>query len=62
MYYYYCFCLVAKSCPTLCNPMDCACQARILEWVSISFSGDLPNPEVESASPALQVNSLPLSH
>ena len=40
-------CLVAKSCPTLCNPMDCSppgssvhgiSQARILEWVAIFFS------------------------
>ena len=39
--------LVAQSCPTLCNPMDCSLpsssahgilQAKILEWVSISFS------------------------
>ena len=39
--------LVTKSCPTLCEPMDCSLpgssghgilQARILEWVSISFS------------------------
>ena len=39
--------LVAQSCPTLCNPMDCRLprsslhgisQARILEWVAISFS------------------------
>ena len=39
--------LVAQSCPILCNPMDCSppgssvhglLQARILEWVSISFS------------------------
>ena len=39
--------LVAQSCPTLCNPMDCnppgSCvheifQARILGWVAISFS------------------------
>ena len=38
---------VAQSCPTLCNPMDCSppgssvhgiFQARILEWVAISFS------------------------
>ena len=42
------FCsLVAKSCPTLCDPMDYnppgssvheILQARILEWVVISFS------------------------
>ena len=38
--------LVTQSCPTLCNPMDCSppgfsvhgiLQARILEWVAISF-------------------------
>ena len=40
-------CLVAKLCPTLCNPMDYSLpgspvhgifQARMLEWVAISFS------------------------
>ena len=39
--------LVAKSCPTPCNPRDCSppgssvhriLQARMLEWVAISFS------------------------
>ena len=38
---------VTQSCPTLCNPMDCSLpgssihgvfQARVLEWVAISFS------------------------
>ena len=38
---------VAQSCPTLCDPMGCSLpafsvhgifQARILEWVAISFS------------------------
>ena len=24
-----CVCLVTKSCPTLCNPMDCACQVPL---------------------------------
>ena len=42
-----CSCLVTKSCPTLCDPMDCSppgssvhgiFQTRILEWVVISFS------------------------
>ena len=42
-----CFCLVAKLCPTLCDPTDCSppgssvhgiLQARTLEWVAISFS------------------------
>ena len=36
-----------QSCPTLCDPMDCSppgpsvhgiLQARVLEWVAISFS------------------------
>ena len=40
-------CLVTQLCPTLCDPMDCSLpgssvhgisQARILEWVVISFS------------------------
>ena len=40
-------CLVTELCLTLCNPMDCSppgssvhwvSQARILEWVAISFS------------------------
>ena len=38
---------VTQSCPTLCGPMDCSLrgfsihgifQARVLEWVAISFS------------------------
>ena len=38
---------VAQSCPTLCDPMDCSLpgssvhgifQARVLEWVAVSFS------------------------
>ena len=57
----------AQSCPTLCDPMDCSppgssahgiLQARILEWVAISFSRDLPNPGTESRSCVPQVNSL----
>ena len=44
---------VAQSCLTLCNPMDCSppgssvhgiLQARILEWVAISFSGESSQP------------------
>ena len=34
-------------------------QARILEWVPFPFPGDLPNPGIETRSPALQVDSLP---
>ena len=33
-------------------------QARILEWVAILFSRDLPDPAVELESPALQADSL----
>ena len=41
------FSSVTQLCPTLCNPMDCSplvssvhgiLQARILEWIAISFS------------------------
>ena len=46
-----------QSCPTLCDSMDCSpsgfsvggiLQARILEWVAISSSGDLQgsNPDL----------------
>ena len=34
-------------------------QARILEWVAFPFCRDLPNPEIEPRSPALQEDSLP---
>ena len=52
-------CSVTQSCPALCDPMDCSppgssdhgiLQARILEWVAIPFSRDLPNPEMEPTS------------
>ena len=48
-----CYCLVTKSCPTLCDPMDHSSlgssvyeisQARVLEWVSISFSRGYSQP------------------
>ena len=44
---------VAQSCPTLCDPVDCSLpgssihgilQARILEWVAISFSRGSSRP------------------
>ena len=49
------FSSVSQSCPTLCNPMDRSLpgssilgisQARILEWVAISFTRDLPDPGI----------------
>ena len=33
-------------------------QARILEWVALPSSRDLPNPGIEPRSPSLQVDSL----
>ena len=48
-----CYCLVTKCSPTLCDPMDCSppgppvhgiSQARILEWVAISFSRGSSQP------------------
>ena len=50
---------VSQSCLTLCNPMECSTpgssvhgifQARILDWVVISYSGDLPDQGVEPTS------------
>ena len=44
---------VVKSCPTVCDPMECSplgtsvsgiSQARILEWVAISFSWGFSEP------------------
>ena len=44
---------VTQSCPTLCDPMDCSLpgssihgilQARVLEWVTISFSRGSSRP------------------
>ena len=50
-------CEVVQSCPTLCDPcmVHGILQARMLEWVAISF----PNPGIEPRSPTLQVDSLP---
>ena len=44
---------VAQSCPTLCDPIDCSLsgssihgifQARVLEWIAISFSTGFSQP------------------
>ena len=40
-----CYCLAARYCLTL--------QARILEWIAISFSRESPNPGSELTSPTL---------
>ena len=63
--------LVAQSCLTLCDPMDSSLPgssvcgillARILKWVVISFSRDLPDSGIEPRSPALQTDLYHLSH
>ena len=43
------------------SPVHGLFQARILEWFAISFSRRSPDPGIEPGSPALQVDSLPLS-
>ena len=63
--------LVSQSCLTLGSPVDCdppgssvhgIILIRILECVVFPSPGDLPDPGIEPRSPALQANSLPLSH
>ena len=66
--------LLLLSCfshPTLCDPIDSSqrgssvpgiLQARMLEWVVISSPRESSQPWDRPASPALQENSLPLSH
>ena len=79
-YIYVCAKLL-HSCPPFGNPVDCNppgssvhgnLQARILEWVAISFPcrvscgdpnpnpspADLPHPGIEPGSPSLQTDSL----
>ena len=60
-----------QSCVTLCNPIHCSPQAplsmgfpRQEYWSGLPFlpPKDLPDPGTELMSPALQVDSLPLSH
>ena len=52
----------------LCDPMDCSLpgfsihgifQARVPEWVAISFSGDLSDPGIKPGSPTLQADAWP---
>ena len=55
-------CLVAQSCLTLCDPMDCSppgssvcgiLQARILEWVAMSSSRGSPQPKDQTQVPCI---------
>ena len=59
--------LVAQSCQTLATPWTVACQAplsmefsRQKSWSGLPCPspGDLPDPGIESGSPALQTDSL----
>ena len=59
---------VVQLCPTLWDPMDRSLpgssvhgifQARVLEWVAISFSRGSSQPGIEPRSPALQADTLP---
>ena len=62
------FCLVAQSCPTLWDPMDCSLPgscpwqfSRQEYWSGLPCPppGNLPNPGIEPRSPTLQTDSLP---
>ena len=61
--------MCVQACLTVCDPLDCSAprflcngifQTRILE-LPFPSPGDLPNQGVKVMSPALQVDSLPLS-
>ena len=62
-------CLVAKSCPTLYDPMDCSPPgsmgfSRQENSIGQPFPSpaNLPKPEIKPMSPAVQVDSLLLTH
>ena len=60
--------LVAKSCPTLCDPMDCSRQATLSMrvskqgyWSGLPFPspGNLTDQGIKPGPPALQADTLP---
>ena len=65
-------CSVTKSCPTVCNAMDCSktvsfvhgiSQARILEWVAVSFCKGFSRPRDRTCISFIgKWISLPLRH
>ena len=63
-------CLAAKSHLTLCDLMDCSPQDDSVGFPRQEYGnglpfpcpGDLPDPGIESESPAWQADSLSLSH
>ena len=63
--------LVIQSCPTICDPVDCnppgfsvpgILQTRIQEWVAISFSNLLWNPDSLTLSVNESFSHLVMSH
>ena len=71
IYIYICFELVTQSCLTLCDPVDCSppgssvhgiLQARILEWVAISFSRGSFQPRDWTHLPHFRESFYQLSH
>ena len=60
--------LVAQSCPTLCDPMNCTAHQALLSmgfsrqgyWSVLQFPSpeDLPDPGIKPGSPALQLDTL----
>ena len=60
--------LVAQSCPTLCDPMNCTAHQALLSmgfsrqgyWSVLKFPSpeDLPDPGIKPGSPALQLDTL----
>ena len=65
-----CLCLVAQSCPTLWDPMTLYPARLLCPWgfsrkeywcvLPCSPPVDFPNPGIESWSPVLQEDSLPV--
>ena len=50
--------VVTQSCPTVCDPMDCSLPSSSVRGILQPFPsrGDLPDPETELGSPALQAD------
>ena len=68
--YFFEFAKLLQSCPTLCNPMDYSLpvssvhgilQARVLEWVAISFSTFEFRSQLYGKSKCLQTRISPSS-
>ena len=58
----YCCCLITKSCPTLCDHMDCGSlgslsmrfpRQKYWSGLTLPSSGNLPGPGIKPTSPAL---------